>query len=213
MCNLYSVGPSPHSDQNKWERSLAPVIDRVPGWRIYPGRPGIVVREIEGEPQASIMNWGFLRPEFTKNPINNARDDKLAGRVWSKAFRERRCVIPARWFVEWRARPDHSCGKQPLGIWSDPKKWMWMAGLWEEKDGELHYAMVTTSSNPEIAKFHDRMPAILASDDIGLWLERGGAALIRPYPGDLEIVPMESPQDRPDDPPPPPLPVQEPLRF
>jgi SOS response associated peptidase (SRAP) len=53
------------------------------------------------------------------------------------------------------------------------------AGLWEcwSRDGEAveSFAIVTTQANELLAKYHDRMPAIVHPNDYDLWL-RGDAA-------------------------------------
>lgn len=46
------------------------------------------------------MRWG-IQPGWADKIIINATTEKKEGRFWSKAFRERRCLIPATGWYEW----------------------------------------------------------------------------------------------------------------
>jgi putative SOS response-associated peptidase YedK len=78
-----------------------------------------------------------------------------------------------------------------------------LAGLWETysdpSGGEIETAaIVTTDANGTLSAAHDRMPVILAPEDIGAWLdvsdERADVMrLVRPCPDSwLDMVPVSS---------------------
>ena len=161
------------------------VIERVTGGDI---RPTNDILTLVGGPHWKLMRWGWKR-DF--NPaVINARTDKLSGRFWNKALRERRCVILASGFYEWQAVAG-SKRKQPKAIqWAQPGP-MVFAGLWEE-DSELGLCatIVTTDAPPNIANIHDRCPAILEKAGMEKWLAQDTSAeealeLCTPYQGDM----------------------------
>lgn len=188
MCNLYDVGPNPNEGRFRWEAQVRDAIGNAT--YVAPGKPGFVVRLVEGQHQVAAMQWGFSRP-WSKRPINNARDDKLEGKTWKEAWQARRCVIPARRFFEWSgsSRP-----KTRHAICVDPDHWFWIAGIWEDNPDPqigLSYTMLTTAANAEMSPIHDRMPVILPPDDIEEFLlsPEAPANLVRPFDGDLIIDP------------------------
>jgi putative SOS response-associated peptidase YedK len=103
------------------------------------------------------------------------------------ALTQRRCLVPADAFYEWRAMKD---GKQPYVIARRDGQPMAFAGLWEgwrAPDGNVLRTyttiIITTAANTTMAELHDRMPVILEAADWPTWLgEYGGniAALLRP---------------------------------
>jgi len=101
------------------------------------------------------------------------------------ALAQRRCLVPADAFYEWRAMPD---GKQPYAIARQDGQPMAFAGLWEgwrAPDGEVlrTYTILTTAANATMARLHERMPVVLEPADWAVWLgEAGGdpVSLLRP---------------------------------
>ncbi len=99
---------------------------------------------------------------------SGSREDKLQGRTWSKAFRERRCLIPAAAFYEWMERGGK---KLPLRFERPADEWTWIAGIWEEdKERGECFLMITTEPNSVLEPVHDRMPAVLSDSQIGPFL-------------------------------------------
>lgn len=193
MCNLYNVGPSPNENRAAWEAQVKEAVTRLPKGEIRKTDPGVVVRLTDGDFSAETMRWGFVR-HF--NPaINNARSDKLVAGMWSEAWREkRRCLIPARNFLEWSG-PKGKKQTHKIQQAGCDEAWMWMAGLWEEHPVHgLRYSMITTDANPAMSRIHDRMPAILQPEYFAEFLESDDPLkLITPFAGELVIVECENP--------------------
>lgn len=86
-------------------------------------------------------------------------------------MRERRCVVPASAFYEWRAESD---GKHPFYIHLKDQPYLSLAGIWGtfDIDGVKQdcFSILTTSPNAEMENIHSRMPVILHKDDIAAWL-------------------------------------------
>src|SRR5208283_589399 len=105
----------------------------------------------------------------------NARAEGLACRpMFREAFRRRRCLIPAGGFYEWR---DQNRRRQPYLFRMRDGSPLGLAGLWESWRGPdggpavETCAIVTTPPNELVRPIHDRMPAILAAEEIERWLD------------------------------------------
>lgn len=190
MCNLYDVGPAPNQARASWEQSAREALGRLlKPYNLRKTDPGLVVRLDEGNAfQPEIMRWGFAR-DFNPS-VNNTRVEKLGSGMWSKAFRERRCLIPVAAFYEWSGPRGR---KQTHVMRRQDGAWLWMAGLWERhREHGLCYSMITTPAAPWIAEVHDRMPAIFPSIEAAEGFLAGEDA-----PGPLEqtlpVVECENP--------------------
>lgn len=203
MCNLYKTRKSLAEvarlfdaafDQDAALPNLAE--------EVFPGLPGMVVRELSGARRIEAMTWGF--PLVTREmraraeqagkvarpkPVNNARD--LASPFWKSAAANpaRRCLIPVESFAEAagdkgrKTRTWFSVTDQPVFAW---------AGLWRPSAewGDV-YAGVMTEANAAVAPVHDRMPVILARDDHERWLNGSFdeiLALQRPFASEAMTV-------------------------
>jgi len=96
--------------------------------------------------------------------IVNSREDKLQGRTWSKAFRERRCLIPTAACYKWTGGP---AGQVPPRSERPGEERLWTAGIWDQdkEPGEC-FSMITIEPNDVLAPGHDRMPAVLGYQSI-----------------------------------------------
>jgi putative SOS response-associated peptidase YedK len=147
------------------------------------------------------MRWGFKLPDRL---LFNARSDGIEqSKFWKDSFQERRCIVPADAFFEWRQvergkKPKYEIavpGREPFG----------MAGVWKLRknpktsEWEKTFAVVTGEPNEVMLPIHDRMPAILAPHDYEEYL----APAERPPFHLLRICPAEEMQASPSGEPPP----------
>jgi putative SOS response-associated peptidase YedK len=119
-----------------------------------------------------MLHWGLVpfwsKESKTKRILINARAEGIETKPsFRSPFRHRRCVIPASGFYEWMYRD----GKQPYFIRPAGKDYFAMAGIWEHwqgQNGEVvdSVAIITTAANKVMAPIHDRMPAILAENNL-----------------------------------------------
>ena len=144
-----------------------------------------------------LMRWGLIPPWAKDAKIGykliNARSETVFDKpMWKKPVMQRRCLIPANGFYEWKKLDD---GKHPYYIHLKDEPIFSFAGIWEtwRHNGEVWqtYSILTTRPNAELESIHDRMPVILHKDDEAQWLtadtEEDIEALLRPYAGnDLE---------------------------
>jgi putative SOS response-associated peptidase YedK len=127
----------------------------------------------------------------------NARAETLPRQpAYAESFRQRRCLIPADGFYEWR---DDERGKTPVWVSRADGALFAFAGVWAARpardgSGDLHScAIVTCEPNELIRAIHDRMPVVLSPDLEMRWLdpdvpEEELLSLLVPAPADLLVV-------------------------
>jgi putative SOS response-associated peptidase YedK len=151
-------------------------------WNVAPTHSAGVIVLGGGGPRFMPMRWGLV-PSWAKDPsiggrLINARAETLAEKpAFRQALKARRCIVPISGFYEWRRE---ARGKQPFLIGGADGRPLSLAGLWEDWNGLLTFAIVTVPANEMVAPIHDRMPAILAPDDALAWLKSGDTALLKP---------------------------------
>jgi hypothetical protein len=88
-------------------------------------------------------------------------------------------------------------GRKQAHEFRDPDDdYLWIAGLWEDGDGGSCYTMVTTDAPPVMAPIHNRMPAVLRSDEVQGFLAGGGRWDFQPFGGLLAVASCDSPLKR-----------------
>ena len=195
--------------------AAAEVLRRLaPRYNIAPSQDVPVVLEIlveeHGRRVLTAARWGLV-PPWAEDPgvgsrLINARAETVAERpAFRSAFRHRRCLIPADYFFEWE-QAGRRGAKQAYAIRRQDRQPFAFAGLWEEwrpkgEDAAAEEALrtctiITTEANSVMARFHHRMPVILAPEDYDGWLDPDTpagelTALLRPAPEDwLEAYPV-----------------------
>jgi putative SOS response-associated peptidase YedK len=137
----------------------------------------VIVRS-EGGNKCRLMHWGLI-PYWAKDPsignrMINARAETLTDKpAFKHLVGERRCIIPADGFYEWRKE-----GKRKVPMWVHLKNRepFGLAGLWDvwrKLDGTPveSFTIITTEPNELVRPVHDRMPVILRPEDEEQWLD------------------------------------------
>ncbi len=197
MCGRYSITQKIEVLQDRFDIGPAGIAV-PPRYNIAPGQSAPVVLMQDGRRVLTTMQWGLV-PSWAKdasigNKMINARGESVDEKPsFKKAFAQRRCLVIADGFYEWRKEPGRR-QKVPMCIQLKNHEPFAMAGLWERwqtPDGDdlTTYTIITTSANELLADLHLRMPVILSPDDETLWLESGTDAerlkqLLKPYPGE-----------------------------
>jgi putative SOS response-associated peptidase YedK len=110
-------------------------------------------------------------------------------------MQRRRCVVIVDGFYEWSGPKGHRT-KHWVGM-ADHAEPVRLAGLWERftRDDESIEActVLTCEPNELMAPIHNRMPLILAAEDVDRWLDAAVAAtgvadLLRPHPSEAMRV-------------------------
>jgi putative SOS response-associated peptidase YedK len=133
-----------------------------------------VVARAGGSPVLRPMRWGIVPQGDRGSPrprlLANARSETAQSMpAFRKAIALRRCLVPANGFYEWKESGGIKwphlftlAGEEPFAF----------AGIWDPADGSLPetYCILTTRPNELVARVHDRMPVILTSATMPLWL-------------------------------------------
>ena len=174
-----------------------------PRYNIAPTQEVPVLRlsREDGKRHLALLRWGLI-PSWAKEAaigsrMINARAESVAEKpAFRAAFRQRRCLIPADGFYEWKAAPKEAgpkAPKQPYLITLADGGPFAFAGLWEAWSGKASgerlesFTIITTEANAALREIHHRMPVILAPQDHAAWLDPEGApeaqqGLLRPPP-------------------------------
>src|SRR5262249_39592446 len=139
----------------------------------------IVISEFE-QRKARPAHWGLVnrwaRDNSRASQCINAKAETLEQRAsFREAVQQRRCVIPADGYYEWRGPKNR---RQPQWIHDPEGGLLLFAGLYEawypaRNFAEVTFTIVTCAANATIASIHDRMPVILD--------ERAAADWMNPY--------------------------------
>jgi putative SOS response-associated peptidase YedK len=155
----------------------------TPRWNIAPTQPVPVIRQDKKEPKRSfaLLRWGLI-PYWAQDAsigfktINAMSETAAEKPAFRDAMRQRRCLIPADGFFEWKKLGPKE--KQPYNIGMADDSVFAFAGLWEcwrDPANEVveTFTILTTKPNQLVADVHDRMPVILSAEDYDLWLDPG----------------------------------------
>jgi len=166
-----------------------------PNYNIAPTQTVPVIRLGAEGRELSLMRWGF-EEHWAKSSIINATAEKVStSRVFKKSFEDRRCLVPADGFYEWKKGDDGK--RQPFRICMADESPFAFAGIWRiwkaDKDGKDHtagdevetFTIVTTTPNDLTKTIHNRMPVIMDLRDYDGWMDgSGGVELLEPYSAD-----------------------------
>ncbi|MFL6058639.1 MAG: SOS response-associated peptidase [Rubrobacteraceae bacterium] len=201
MCGRYTLA-SPTERLAEEFGVDASSIELAPTYNVAPTQKVAVVLEEGGQRRLDVLRWGLI-PPWADDPgigsrMINARSETAPGKPsFRRAFRERRCLIPADGFYEWQRT---NGAKQPYYIHMEDGRPFAFAGLWEswsKGEGEIRTCTIlTTGANALVGEVHDRMPVILAHDAYDVWLDPASerdelTGLLAPYPEDeMEAYPV-----------------------
>ena len=199
MCGRFTLSKPVKVIANLFRLAEPPDI-LAPRYNIAPGQPvAVIALKSDGVRRGmAMLKWGLVprwadTPQSSPRPIN-ARADSLGKPTFREAFLQRRCLIPADGFYEWR-----KVGKvkQPVHFRLTDGAPFAFAGLWDVWTDGTHKQVtcchITTDANELVAQYHDRMPVILPPEAYEAWLapdtpERSLREFLRPYPAELMVA-------------------------
>lgn len=177
MCGRYALNANLTSLRNRFHLENVYTHDYHPRYNIAPTQEIWTILFDGTERKVHPMRWGLV-PSWSKagsigSQMINARAETLVdNRVFKVLLQNKRCLIPATGFYEWRKQ-----GKEriPTYITLRDQELFAFAGLWdtwESPSGELvrSCTIITAESNSLIAPIHNRMPVILSEEAESLWL-------------------------------------------
>jgi putative SOS response-associated peptidase YedK len=174
MCGRFNVIDNPELQQLLKELGID--LGLPERSNIAPTESIALVRGGPQQRELAQLRW-WLTPRWAakvdqKYAMFNARSETLgSSRAFAQPFRQRRGIVPASSFIEWRAEDG---GRQPYCI-SARGRALALAAIWEvwERDGQRveSCALVTTAAAPEFEHIHQRMPVMLAPAECERWLD------------------------------------------
>lgn len=195
MCRRYSISATATELAERFN------IDVPEAYRSrYNAAPTQILPVITNDnPQGlSFFYWGVV-PKFAKNKslspklYNTKAETLLQKTSTSKALHQRRCLIPADGFFDWKNVSKK--GVVPYRFVLQEPKIFAFAGLWEEyeddEEGMVYsFSIITTEANAITREMNLNMPAIVSREDEKTWLnnmlaEEEWIKVLKPYPAQL----------------------------
>ena len=215
MCGRYSLFAPREDIEDRFGATFA--YEYEPRYNAAPRQSLPVITDDE---PATIqrMEWGLI-PSWADDRSDfefiNARAETVdQKRSFAEAYEQRRCLVPADGFYEWKAERG---GKQPYRVTLADQRPFSMAGLYErweppqrqtglgefgagtdsEDDDEIveTFTILTTEPNEFMADLHHRMSVLLDPEEESTWLHgdsEARAALLDPYDSELATRPVST---------------------
>lgn len=197
MCGRFALYTDPLALAKRFQTEN--LLELRPSYNVAPSQMIPIVRHEDGHRLCAIVRWGLI-PSWAKDikigySTINARAETVSEKpAFRSAFKNRRCLIPADGYFEWKETPDSKV-KQPWYISLKSEKLMALAGLWEYWQGNdgsevESCTIIVTAGNELMQPIHDRMPVILPEESWEKWLDStntnkdGLEALLTQYPSD-----------------------------
>lgn len=194
MCNKARYKDGAQAAFPKWEfRQIR--IDPPSRFVVHPSQPMPVVTVKNGEPEISMMDFGFPTKRGRQLMARSETVESL--KSFKDAFASRRCLIIANGFFD---NLDMGAFRQPWHIHLRDDRFMCFAGLWRT-DGS--FTIISTRANPVVARVIDRMPAILDPSMWQAWLdhstpEKTLKSMLQPYAAEeMEAYPVTRAVNKP----------------
>jgi putative SOS response-associated peptidase YedK len=186
MCGRYYIDTEEENVKvrailRELERRRLPESEQVRGGEIYPSQVAPIILAEEGQGvTVRPMKWGFPRVGGGGLVINSRSEKADVTPMFQRAVRERRCLVPASWFYEWR-RVDGRKTKDKFAFAlteAQNGELMYLAGVFGsflggyEGGGYDGFAILTRDADGQVSPYHDRMPVILRDESLKkAWLD------------------------------------------
>ncbi|HWR84187.1 MAG TPA: SOS response-associated peptidase [Candidatus Deferrimicrobium sp.] len=197
MCGRYTLAQE--HEQLQLRFGFAPTNLSISSrYNVAPGQDMPVITGGESR-TLQLMRWGLVpfwaKDEKIGDRMINARAETVHEKPsFRRLLKERRCLIPADGYYEWKKLPGQT-RKSPMRFIVRGGELFAFAGLWDvwrRADGSelLSYTIITTDANELSKPIHHRMPVILSQNHESVWLDSGISdpeqltPLLRPFPSE-----------------------------
>lgn len=173
-----------------------PELPYVPAYNIAPSENVLSVISSETGRRAGSLTWGLI-PHWTAEDnisygLINARSESVHEKpAFRQAFSERRCIVLADHFFEWKREKE----KRAFAFQVKDQSLMPLAAIYNiytRSDGSKisTCAVLTCEPNGVMQPIHNRMPVILMQKDIDSWLSGYTSQddlkqILKPYPDSM----------------------------
>lgn len=192
MCGRYSLGVPSATDLATMLRARVRHEHEAiykPRYNVAPTQLTWIVRDEEGTPTLAPASWGFA--STTGKFLINARSETAAKKpAFRGAWKQRRCVVPTDGFFEWKGPPKD---RRPLWFHPSAGGLLLLAGIYEDGP-DPRFVILTTAANELVAPVHDRMPAILSSEEVDAWLSAPPSEPLASAPEGILVATPVSPR-------------------
>lgn len=132
---------------------------------IYPSNDAPILYKEDKEIVLGLKSWGY--PGFKgKGLLINARSETVTKKkTFINGIFNKRIIIPASSYYEWNAV------KEKVAFYRKDNMPIYMAGFYDNFEGEDKFVILTTNANTSVDNIHDRMPLILESEQMEDWLD------------------------------------------
>jgi putative SOS response-associated peptidase YedK len=198
MCGRYALVKSAGELIEEFEITTNRIPAALPAdWNIAPTREIYVIRNHgdlgnlgsninENCRELATLSWGMIAPWSkdrseairSQSQAINARSESVHEKpTFRRAFKSRRCLIPASGYYEWATELGKYESKQPFFIQSQTEgKSLAFAGIfdrWVDPSGEVFESasIITRPAVDFLATIHNRMPTFLPVNRWDAWLD------------------------------------------
>ncbi|HBW07491.1 MULTISPECIES: SOS response-associated peptidase [Stutzerimonas stutzeri subgroup] len=163
MCGRYALF--------RWSQDFAALpgfpSDQQPHWSLAPGASVLLLRKVDAQLQLSRVRWGLTPAwltDLTRTPAQARAETISEQPMFREAFRQRRGLLPANGFYEWRG----SARKRPYWMTSEGSLG-YFAALWEAYPVQGHTYLSTAVVTLPAATL--RRPLMLDEAGQAAWLD------------------------------------------
>ncbi|MBX7270860.1 MULTISPECIES: SOS response-associated peptidase [Stutzerimonas stutzeri subgroup] len=163
MCGRYALF--------RWSQDFAALpgfpSDQQPHWSLAPGASVLLLRQVDAQLQLSRVRWGLTPAwltDLTRTPAQARAETISEQPMFREAFRQRRGLLPANGFYEWRG----AARKRPYWMTSEGSLG-YFAALWEAYPVQGHtYLSAAVVTLPAATL---RRPLMLDEAGQAAWLD------------------------------------------
>ena len=166
MCGRYTLfTDEEYQDIRKIIQEVQEKGNDVKTGEIYPTNLAPVLVQEYGETVPQAVKWGWPKYNGSGVLINARSETAEEKNLFRKSVYTRRCVVPTTGFYEW----DREKAKYRFIL--PHASALYLAGLYNEFQGEKRFLILTTAANESVSFIHSRMPVIIFREMIDTWLE------------------------------------------
>lgn len=169
MCGRYTLFTE---EENQELREIIEAAEKQAGpeelklGEIFPTNKAPILIQDKGHMIPQAVTWGYPGFQGSKVIINARAETAEEKNMFRKSLYQRRCAVPTTGFYEW----DQSKCKFRFVLAETPV--VYLAGLYNDFDGERRFLILTTAANDSVSPIHHRMPVILYRETLEDWLTR-----------------------------------------
>ncbi len=152
MCGVFYVDDDTMREIEKIARKIDKKLATT--GNVHPSQPALILRAAHRDMISEVLKWGY-EAYGKKTLIFNARSETVRERpMFRHDFEERRCLIPAGKFYEWKQTGAKQ--KEKYGFFTQDKI-LYLAGIYHKDPTGDRFTLLTREAEGSIAEVHHRM--------------------------------------------------------